>query len=248
MKEQEIISNLQQLGLSEKESRVYFATLEIGEATAQAIATKSGVNRSNTYIMIEALTKRGLMSSFQKGKKRFFIAGSPGQLLYIIEQAKQDILSKEKVARELSKFLSESQNTEKADDSSVRKFEGLDGVHFLQEEILNMDKSIIKEIVNIDDARKFIPPMTEGDIKSRIYKKHSIRSVYTSAHGEDSELSKKAAKFLKKRNCKLRGDTIIFKDKIVFVSYRDKPYGIIIEDSEFASTMNELFDTLYQAS
>jgi len=88
MKEQ-LEKDLQQIGLSEKEAKVYLASLELGPSTAQTIAAKATVNRPTTYVMIESLIKRGLMSSFQKGKKRFFVAGKPTQLLYLLDAKKK---------------------------------------------------------------------------------------------------------------------------------------------------------------
>ena len=48
-----LIEKLEEFGLSEKEAKVYMASLEIGEATADQIAKHSGVNRSTTYVQIQ---------------------------------------------------------------------------------------------------------------------------------------------------------------------------------------------------
>src|SRR5688572_25102021 len=87
----ELAKELEKIGLSENEAKVYLAGLELGSSTAQMIAAKATVSRPTTYIMIESLIKRGLMSSFQKGKKRMFVSGKPRQLLYILEQQKKAI-------------------------------------------------------------------------------------------------------------------------------------------------------------
>src|SRR3989338_8570172 len=87
--------NLISLGLSQKEASVYIASLELGPATAQNIAKKAAVNRPTTYVMIESLTKRGLMSSFEKGKKRFFSAESPERLQNIFHVQRREIEERE---------------------------------------------------------------------------------------------------------------------------------------------------------
>ena len=63
---------LMEIGLNEKEVKVYLASLELGQSAVQAIANKSGVNRATTYFVIEGLTTKGLISSFHQGKKQFF--------------------------------------------------------------------------------------------------------------------------------------------------------------------------------
>ena len=66
----ELKKELEHLGLSDKEARVYLAALEMGPSPVQDISHKAHVNRATTYVMIESLAARGLMSTFQKGKKR----------------------------------------------------------------------------------------------------------------------------------------------------------------------------------
>ena len=60
----ELKNGLKELGFSEKESEVYLAMLELGPAAVQDIAKKAGVNRSTTYVMIESLKRRGLISTY----------------------------------------------------------------------------------------------------------------------------------------------------------------------------------------
>lgn len=63
---------LKQLGFADKEAKVYLASLKLGSNTIQEIARSAGVNRATTYVIIEKLIKKGLMSSIKKGKKTFF--------------------------------------------------------------------------------------------------------------------------------------------------------------------------------
>jgi len=54
-----LIQELQKLGLSDKESKVYLASLELGPAPIAAIAKQASVNRPTTYVIIESLIKKG---------------------------------------------------------------------------------------------------------------------------------------------------------------------------------------------
>ena len=73
----QLIAELTHLGLGEKEALVYLAALELGPAPVQDISHKAKVNRATTYVMIESLSTRGLISTFVKGKKRYYSAESP---------------------------------------------------------------------------------------------------------------------------------------------------------------------------
>ncbi len=52
---------LSALGLSQKEATVYVALLELGTASVQAIARRADLVRPTTYVILEALTKKGLV-------------------------------------------------------------------------------------------------------------------------------------------------------------------------------------------
>ncbi|MBI4087815.1 TrmB family transcriptional regulator, partial [Candidatus Kaiserbacteria bacterium] len=63
---------LEDLGLSEKEARVYLAALELGQNTAERIAKQASVNRSTTYVQLDSLMKMGLISTHEEDKKTLF--------------------------------------------------------------------------------------------------------------------------------------------------------------------------------
>ena len=72
--------NLQNLGLTEKEARIYLAALELGPSTVQEIAKKTGLIRTTVYNQIKILSEKGLLSELQEGKKRLIISQDPDRL------------------------------------------------------------------------------------------------------------------------------------------------------------------------
>src|SRR3989338_3658806 len=109
------INQLISIGLSDNEAKVYMAILDLGQATVLEISAKAGVNRPTTYVQIESLKKMGLVSSQTKGKKQIFIAESPDQLEFVIEQEKKTVEQKKE---ELAKILPELINIFNLSDSN----------------------------------------------------------------------------------------------------------------------------------
>jgi len=181
MKEQ-LEKDLQQIGLSEKEAKVYLASLELGPSTAQTIAAKATVNRPTTYVMIESLIKRGLMSSFQKGKKRFFSASAPRQMAYMVQQEKNELKRKEQIIENISKQLS-SVIGPKSLLPAVQFFEGIAGIQAAQSDILQTAASELYELTSMDESRGVLPPIYESDIRKRILDKYKIKSLYSNKLG-----------------------------------------------------------------
>lgn len=77
----DIVRELEQLGLSPKEARVYLALLELGESTVSAVADRAGINRSTTYLILRALRVEGLVLELPNTKKHAFVAVSPTALV-----------------------------------------------------------------------------------------------------------------------------------------------------------------------
>src|SRR3989344_5545561 len=69
------------LGFDHMQAQVYLAALELGEATMQALARKSGVNRSTIYTFIDDLKDRGYILETQKNKRRIYSAVHPEHLV-----------------------------------------------------------------------------------------------------------------------------------------------------------------------
>ncbi len=141
--------DLQQLGLSEKEAKVYSASLELGPESVLKIAQKSGINRPTCYVQIESLINRGLVSSFIKGKKRYFSAESPDRFLDLISARAKDLRDKE---TSLKAILPELQNVFNlsGEKPKVRFYEGKAGLKAMQEDFLKTKEKKIQAIYNLD--------------------------------------------------------------------------------------------------
>ena len=91
-----MLKELQEIGLSEKESRVYLASLELGPATAERLSTQAKVNRSTTYVQLESLMKSGLVTTYEEGKKTFFSPESPELLKRLLLIQKDEMTARER--------------------------------------------------------------------------------------------------------------------------------------------------------
>lgn len=91
MKFSAFIKHLIYLGFSEKEARVYLASLESGSASVADIAERAGVKRSTAYVMLKSLAARGLVGPAANGKKSDVCALHPQRVLEMIEEEKKAV-------------------------------------------------------------------------------------------------------------------------------------------------------------
>src|SRR5690349_10276445 len=122
---------LEELGLSPNEVRVYLASLELGASTAQQIAAKAAVPRPTTYVAIGGLVKRGLVSSHTRGKKQYFQAERPEVLKKIVEDEKKRVVSNEEKLKGLLPRLSALISVSGA-RPDVHYYEGAEGLQTMR--------------------------------------------------------------------------------------------------------------------
>ena len=88
-----IHETLQQIGLSDRQTDIYLTLLKQGPGSIRDIARGANLNRGTTYEELKTLRSRSLVSYFPKGKRKFFCAEPPEQLIKIAEE-KQDVLAR----------------------------------------------------------------------------------------------------------------------------------------------------------
>lgn len=246
----DIGAELETLGLSQNEAKVYLASLKAGPTTAQMLAAKATISRPTTYIMIESLVKKGLMSSYFKGKKKYFAAANPNQLTYIVNNLKREALEKEAAVAKIVDALGKMVDEEKT-ATSIRVLEGAESTSEVQRDILESGATETFELVNIDEARKWVPPVYKGDIREKLVLKCKTRSLYNSSTGKilDWQLPKgnrHEGRYLDSRTQPLHGNIVIYADRVALTSYGAKKVTIITRDQGLATTMKTMFNALWE--
>ena len=98
IKNKELLANLEQLGLSDKEARVYIALLPRKDTGTSNLIRATGLHGQFVYTALERLEALGLAKHvFQNGRKKFS-AGSPERILSLVDEKK---LAAQSVVRQL---------------------------------------------------------------------------------------------------------------------------------------------------
>jgi len=76
---------LRAIGLTDKQSSVYVALLELDESSAYPIARKAGLKTPTTYVILKELLELGLVHTVPRAKKKLFRPLDPKQLFVTAE-------------------------------------------------------------------------------------------------------------------------------------------------------------------
>jgi sugar-specific transcriptional regulator TrmB len=115
-----MLESLSNIGLREKEGRVYLALLQLGKTTAYQIAVRSGLKKPTTYVVLEELAIKGFVNKIPRAKKFLYKAVSPDKCFAL---ARERMESAEQALPEL--MAAQKGKSEKV---NVSYFEGLEGI------------------------------------------------------------------------------------------------------------------------
>ena len=240
-----MIEELKKFGLSEKEAKVYLASLELGESTASDIAVKSSLSRTLVYDLLERLIELGLMSYSIKQNKKHFVASDPYELKRIIKE-------KEKAISSIWPKLQAMQKKKGTKRPKVEIYEGKEGMKAVMDDIL---KSGAKEFLGYGSSRssyEIIPAFMDEWHKRRIKRKVTMKVIYnnTKQAREKVRKIKSSLGYTKYRFMPIELEsptaTVIYANKVVLQSWTKEPFAVMIENEEMAKNQKRYFEELWK--
>lgn len=103
---------LMELGLSEKEAKLYLLLLQLGNSPVSPLAKRAELKRVTVYSVLEVLVERGLVSFENRPEGRRYSAYDPECLFYLLEKEKAKLRFKMELTKECVQKLSNRQYLE----------------------------------------------------------------------------------------------------------------------------------------
>lgn len=246
-----LTKQLEQIGFSAKEAKIYVALLELGEATALQLATKTELNRATTYVILENLLNQGLVNNLIKKKKTCFIIESPRQILDLLNKEKTIIDNKFVTAE---KIMSEMELLGKLTQArtKVKFYEGKAGIQLIQKDILKSKAKSFDNIFHINEALKHFPVKPDDHRQSIVRKNIKGRTIviYDSKKTipKYPTHSLEERKYLPGDKFSFLADFTFYKNKAAMISYKDNLMGVIIENKALVDGLKVLFELAWQGA
>ena len=240
--------DLIEIGLNEKEAKVYLASLELGQSTVQDISKKAGVNRATTYFVIEALMKSGLMSSFHKGKKQYFVAADPDRLVEVLEQEKTSIDKKEENLKKLLPQLQTINNKQK-NRPVVKYYEGKEGLLTMIEEFTKAAQNTVNMAYSVDAINSVFSERERQRARDkRIIKGVKTKVIYTFKNGILQNTPDGNRRKIPFDKFPFTCDFAVYDNKVRIASLGNRLVGIVIEDKEIAESFKAILNLAWEAA
>lgn len=231
------------LGLSATETKVYLSNLELGPTSVQSVAKKARLSRTATYDTIKALQTYGLISTFDRGKKKFFAAEDPESA---VAYFKNHIRKLEANIETLERSLPELKMRTGGERPTVRFYEGRDGVYALFRDVQKVHPKEILELVNLEDIQTAVDNELLSDAQKMLDRKHtSIKFLHHGEHKGEKQRNVEYCQLIPELG-EFHGDILIYGNRVVFVTFYGKLLTVIIESEAFSQTANVLFNAAWR--
>jgi len=244
-------SDLSGIGLTNNEAEVYIILLKLKEAKAYGISKYTPISRSHVYDSLNSLLAKGLINYIIKDKKRLYRITDINNLINILREKEEKLISQE---QELSKKIKELKEKEKITTSKVEIYEGIDGVKYILNDVINDGigrkyKEIL--VMNSFSKEEFIKLVPEylWERFWNLRKKYKIFSRQLYARGKIiTKHPYIKAKVLSKEYFNDKVVNFIYGDKIIFFIFTLKPLVIKIESEEVTDLYKKEFEILWKTA
>ncbi len=240
---------LQQIGLTEKEAKVYLATLTLGKATALEISKKTDLKRPTAYFTVDSLMKKGLMSSVYEGKKQYFMAENPERLVDVFE-AKQDEVRRQ--GEKLKKLIPDLKQLRPKTDGGpvVKYYTGKEGALSMVRGMLNIAEG--ETIWAVYDLDLVDTLFTEEELTKIRYVRHNksvtIKTLYTSETKSLSSDEHVERVRIDGQRYPVHADIAVYEDKIRLADISGDTLGVVVQNQTLAEAMKSILKLAWETA
>lgn len=243
--------DLQKFGFDAREAKVYLAALDLGPSPVQKIAQRAGIPRATTYLVLDDLHTKGFLTSYNEGKKTYFVAESPVRLGTLVDQREAEIIVQKEAIKKLVPELISRGQFERGERPVVRYYEGAEAIKPFMRDSLHGRGGEILNILHLERAHKTLEQAGFPIEKVRERRaQHRIKSriIYTSDKGPIANFStpQRQAKYVPIEKYPFGADIIIRDNKVILTPYGMPLRGVAIEDKDIASSLRMVFELLWQ--
>lgn len=236
---------LKQIGLSDKEAKVYLALLEMGDSLVSEVSEKTKVNRSLLYTILDNLANKGIVAYIIKNNVRYYRAAEPSKIHAMLKE-------REKIFESILPELMALRMPKKK-KPVVEILEGKEGIKTILNDVLKQ-KSDWYAFNVPGKGPEIMGPMVHPFEKERQKEKINLKAILVRTkqglkRGKDFSQMKFTNVRYMPETYESPASNWIYADRIVIIFwYKEFPFAIRIIDKNLAESYKNHFKALWAAA
>lgn len=240
---------LEKLGFTPHEIRVYFALLEMGEATIGPISSKANVTPAKTYKILERLSQKGLITTSTRLNTKHFQAFNPERILNYLEDKKKEIEDQEIQVKKIMPQLRAKQGENPEQYACV--YEGFNSIKALYDEILQELKGTGDDFIGFTIGEYSEPRAV------RFFKNYDARrkelGIKVRLIGSEEQRRELEKTFPRKSYVKVKyvkqpvpTGVIVFGENVATLVWENDPTAFVIHSKQTAGAYKRFFEDMWK--
>jgi sugar-specific transcriptional regulator TrmB len=239
---------LEEIGLTEGETKVYLALLRLGSTKTGPLAKEAEVSSSKVYKILDRLAKKGLAGHVVKGKIKYFTAMEPNRVLDYIDEKEKQLEEKRKLVEKIIPQLELERKAGKKTEAII--IEGFKGIS-------NFFRNILDDLKTGEEyyvmGAGYVPTPAARPFYHQHHIKRAKKGIVVKMLA-NAEIKKNLEKTTY-RNAEVRFlpqylssnmDITFYKDKaLIFFTTKD-PIGFLLISEEAVKGFKKYFDVLWK--
>jgi sugar-specific transcriptional regulator TrmB len=239
----QIVKILEELGLSENEARVYYASLQIGSASIAELAARSGVKRTTVYSVLDGLIEKELVTRSAHNFKNKIIPREPKELAHLLE------LKRRRLDGALPHLNAISQLP--AQESILQYYRGMDKLRGIYSQMLELVQPGDDYLVlgNQEAWFRLSPQFFEDFLERRSVLPIKVRMILTPS---STALDRKVAQHKNEKirllppDSKITTNLVVIPTRVFIHQLVEPVTGIVIDNPHVVTMHQEMFEHVWQ--
>ena len=246
-----IESILKEIGLTDYETKVYLALLELGKSSSGEILKKAELRTGKIYEILNSLKNKGLVSEITESGVKKFSPADPKRVHDYLEEKKKTIEKQEKDFELIVPVLMKKINSIKQ-EVNVEVFYGMKGLKTaLQKEIDYAKKSGFTYIVGVGGRQKYDKQIYDFFVLNHQPKRVQAKIKIKKIIGEDARKARKEdqepdaeikyLEFVSPVTYNITNGLVI-----ISIFMKDSPLIITLESKDVADSFKQQFELMWK--
>jgi sugar-specific transcriptional regulator TrmB len=237
------------LGLSLYEARLYLASLQQAQNTISDLARAASIPRTAVYPPLEALLKKGLMTSSNRGKRSYYSAVRPDGLRHLLDKRKIEL---ESLIEDIHSSETISSPT---NDLGIQYFYGQNGITMAGQIFLDETKQkiwysfenplYVVDLVGIPFEDEYVKLRVEKGIHSKMIVSMDVISPWVQDYIDKDKEQLRETLILSARKFPFESCIAITKGLIIMINAKDKPFAVLIRNDHLAKTLMSIHQMVW---
>lgn len=246
----ELLKAFKELGLDQQHLDLYRAGVEWGETSITNLSERAGLPRTSAYPLMDELISAGLSVRSVKRSQKNYSMVDPEHIKILLERKRSEI---GKLVNSLEDSIGELKAFQKVKKQKPKVYylEGAEGIKKAYEKTFEAEEISIQCFT--EDYGEVVGEKWFNDYFDRFFSSN-IRSrelLKAESEGDGSYMKKYgSAKNLQlrvKNSVSTETDFMVYGNTVIFVSFnKENPYALVVEDSEIASCVQNMFNLAWK--